>query len=223
MLSVGRALMTACAGGPLAPGCVAATTELALGATSEYTGVSTVGMTAAGTTAMASRLAKSASSATDVAAVVREARAVVGEAKAIESARLLNNFYREGAPPDLIQKTYNAAAVNSTHNTSASEVILGRYIAGSADTYDEVAKARGATYFSMSDWNSVQGQLGKENMWEINKAFLDQQIAQSKRLLFTQDPRLADPKSYTYKEFEHLMSSGYKIVKEGSLYVASKR
>lgn len=32
----------------------------------------------------------------------------------------------------------------------------------------------------MSDWNSVQGQLGKENMWDINKAFLDQQIAKGK-------------------------------------------
>jgi hypothetical protein len=82
MLSVGRALMTACAGGPLAPGCVAATTELALGATSEYTGVSTVGMTAAGTTAMASRLAKSASSATDVAQVVRQAQLELAAARA---------------------------------------------------------------------------------------------------------------------------------------------
>jgi filamentous hemagglutinin len=160
---------------------------------------------------MASRLAKSASSATDVAAVVREARAVVGEAKAIESARLLNNFYREGAPPDLIQKTYNAAAVNSTHNTSASEVILGRYIAGSADSYDEVAKARGATYFSMSDWNSVQGQLGKENMWEINKAFLDQQIAQGKSFVFTSNPASAPVGSYTNLEMTHILNSGYKI------------
>jgi filamentous hemagglutinin len=115
----------------------------------------------------------------------------------------LNNFYREGAPPDLIQKTYNAAAVNSTHNTSASEVILGRYIAGSADSYDEVAKARGATYFSMSDWNSVQGQLGKENMWEINKAFLDQQIAQGKSFVFTSNPASAPVGSYTNLEMTH--------------------
>ena len=89
MLSVGRALMAACAGGPLAPGCVAATTELAVGATSEYTGVSTVGMTATGSTAIASRLANAASSTNDVAAVVREARLVqIETAVARESAQL---------------------------------------------------------------------------------------------------------------------------------------
>ncbi|MBL8389350.1 MAG: EndoU domain-containing protein [Hydrogenophaga sp.] len=90
MLSVGRALMAACAGGPLAPGCVAATTELAIGATSEYTGVSTAGMTATGTTAMASRLANSASNATDVAQVVREARLVQIEAQAVRNPEFVD-------------------------------------------------------------------------------------------------------------------------------------
>jgi hypothetical protein len=82
MLSVGRALMTACAGGPLAPGCVAASTELAVAGMEAAGGVPTVGMTAAGTTAMASRLAKSASSATDVAQVVRQAQLELAAARA---------------------------------------------------------------------------------------------------------------------------------------------
>lgn len=71
-------------------------------------------------------------------------------------ATSLNNFYRDGASPELIQQTFNQAAVSSTHNATASEVILGKYIKGSAESYEAVEQARGTTYFSMSDWGIVE-------------------------------------------------------------------
>jgi hypothetical protein len=49
------------------------------------------------------------------------------------------NFYREGAPPAIVQQTFNQAALSSTHNPDAVEVVLGKYIAGSPDSYDAVA------------------------------------------------------------------------------------
>lgn len=139
-------------------------------------------------------------------------------------ARQLNNLYRDGAAPELIQKTFNQAAVSSTHNAGASEVVLGRYIAGSPDSYEAVAQARGSTYFSMSDWSAVQGQLGVEQMWNINRTFLDQQIAQGKNFVFTSNPALARSGSFTLQEYNHLLSSGYEIQSAtGGLFRAIKK
>jgi hypothetical protein len=221
MLTVGRAVVTACGSGVLSPACTGLMTELGIGVAEAASGVPVLGVSAPVAAAATIKLKQIAGTTTDAATVAKELQAIVGEAKASESARLLNNFYRDGAPPDLIQQTANAAAKNSTHNPLAPEVVLGRFVAGSADSYDEVAKARGSTYFSMSDWTAVQGQLGEEKMWRINQAFLDQQIAQGKQFLFTQDPRLANPKSYTYREYEHLTNNGFDIVKKGNSYVAS--
>ena len=149
--------------------------------------------------------------------------AIAGKAAAEAAAAKLNNFYRDGAPPELIQQTFNQAAVSSTHNANASEVVLGKYISGSADSYEAVAQARGSTYFSMSDWSTVQGQLGKDQMWNINQAFLDQQIAQGKTFLFTSNPAKVDVGSYTYQEYSHLIGSGYQIVPEPSGYYRAIR
>ncbi|WP_211467973.1 two-partner secretion domain-containing protein [Collimonas silvisoli] len=149
--------------------------------------------------------------------------ATAGEAAAQKTATQLNNFYRDGASPDIIQQTFNQGALSSTHNAGASEVVLGKYIAGSNASYDAVAQARGSTYFSMSDWGAVQGQLGADQMWNINKAFLDQQMAQGKIFLFTANPAIADIGTYTNLEFTYLKNSGYNIVPtQGGFYRAIK-
>jgi filamentous hemagglutinin len=164
-----------------------------------------------------------------VAAAV-EAAKIVGGGSSIETAAgqqalatSLNNFYRDGASPSLIQQTFNQAALSSTHNAAATEVILGKYIQGSIDSYEAVAQARGATYFSMSDWSAVQGQLGADQMWNINKAFLDQQIAQGKTFVFTWNPASPNAGYFTKLEFSHLNENGYMIVKDGGFYRAVKK
>ncbi|MEN7530765.1 hemagglutinin repeat-containing protein [Cupriavidus sp. DL-D2] len=139
-----------------------------------------------------------------------------GKAAAEAAAAKLNNFYRDGASPELIQQTYNQAALSSTHNSRASEVILGKYIAGSQNSYEAVAEARGATYFSMSDWFSVRAQLGEKNMWSINQAFLDQQISQGKTFIFTANPANAASGTYAAEEFKYLQEKGYLIVPDKS-------
>jgi filamentous hemagglutinin len=134
----------------------------------------------------------------------------------------LNNFYRDGASPDLIQQTFNQAAQSSTHNVASSEVVLGKYIAGSPQSYEAVAQARGSTYFSMSDWNTVEGQLGADQMWNINKAFMDQQIAQGKSFIFTGDPAASTAGYFTKLEYQHLVNNGYKVIQDGGYYRAAK-
>jgi filamentous hemagglutinin len=103
------------------------------------------------------------------------------------------------------------------------EVILGKYIRGSADSYEAVAQARGATYFSMSDWNVVESQLGAEQMWNINKSFLNQQMAQGKTFLFTGDPASASAGYFTKLEFQHLKENGYVLVMDGRFFRAIKK
>lgn len=114
-------------------------------------------------------------------------------------------------------------AQDATHNPTAPEVILGRYIRDSADSYDAVAQARGATYFSMSNWGGVSADIGGASMWSINQAFLDQQIMQGKSFLFTTDPASAPPGSFTSQEYNYLLSKGYNISPDiGGMYRATK-
>ncbi|ALR35853.1 hypothetical protein LV28_25050 [Pandoraea pnomenusa] len=138
-----------------------------------------------------------------------------GTGAAVAMAAKINNFYRDGAAPELLQQAYRQAAVSSTHNAASSEVVLGKYIAGSESSYEAVAASRGSTYFSMSDWNAVQGQMGADKMWNINRAFLDQQMAQGKNFVFTLDPRSVSELSYTAKEYDYLQRNGY-VLQEGT-------
>ena len=60
-------------------------------------------------------------------------------------------------------------------------------------------------------------------MWEINKAFLQQQMDVGKSFVFTSDPTLADVQSFTARELKFLSDNGYEIKMEaGGLYRAIK-
>jgi filamentous hemagglutinin len=75
-------------------------------------------------------------------------------------------------------------------------------------------------------WSSVQGQLGGDNMWNINRAFLDQQISQGKSFIFTSDPTIlakTNPTSFTAREYNHLIANGYIIEPTGGMYHATKK
>ncbi|WP_287497976.1 hypothetical protein, partial [Pandoraea sp. CB10b_02] len=147
-----------------------------------------------------------------------------GTGAAVALAARINNFYRDGATPELLQQAYRQAALSSTHNAGASEVILGKYIAGSDRSYEMVAQSRGATYFSMSDWAAVQGQLGADKMWNINRTFLEQQIAQGKSFTFTVDPRTVGDFTFTAKEYDFLQKNGYSLKSgDGGLFHAIKK
>lgn len=64
---------------------------------------------------------------------------------------------------------------------------------------------------------------GKEKMWEINKASLDQGIAKGKTFLFTSNPEKLSLESDSYKEFSHLVKNGYTFVLDGGLYRGIKK
>ena len=115
------------------------------------------------------------------------------------------------------------SAKSATHNDGSDEVVLGRYVKDSLESYDVVARMRGATYFSMGNWGAVSGEIGDAQMWSINKSFLDQQVAQGKTFLFTSDPSNAPVGTFTNKEFGYLSSKGYTVIPdEGGMYRAVK-
>lgn len=138
------------------------------------------------------------------------------------ATRLALNFYAD-AGVDLSPQMYKSAAQTSTHYPESTEVILGKHIKNSPFSYEQIAESRKATYFQMDDWNGTEKIIGEENMWNINKEFLNQQIAQGKSFIFTVDPRNVHSGSFTDKEYQHLLSSGYKLVKDvGGFYRAVK-
>ncbi len=151
------------------------------------------------------------------------ARTSTSTAKLVDEYRVLNNVYRDGASPELTRQMFDAAAKTSTRNPDSAEVVLGKYVHGSPTSYEKVAQMRGATYFEVPDWIQVQSQLGESQMWSLNKAFLEQQIAAGKKFLFTSDPTKFDLKSYGYREYQFLNGDGYKFQNVDGFYHAIKQ
>lgn len=142
-------------------------------------------------------------------------------------AYLNNNFYKDGGNPTdpvMLNRMFGQIAEASTHNSVASEVILGKYIAASTSSYEQVAISKNATYFDVKVWNAIEGMLTTSQMWGINKAFLDQQIKQGKTFVFTSDPILAKQDSYMGMEYKYLSDQGYKFTESaGGMYRANKK
>lgn len=114
---------------------------------------------------------------------------------------------------------------NATHNSDSNIVILGKYIENSDQSYEKIAQSKGAIYFSMPDgsWGENVSKYDSENMWTINKEFLDNQIKQGKDFVFTVNPRTTTG-FYTREEYKHLKENGYNtlIEKEGMWYAIKK-
>jgi hypothetical protein len=128
--------------------------------------------------------------------------------------------------PQAARVVYNRLATAATQNIDSSEVVLGRYLANNADSYEQVAQARRATYYQVGAWDNLSKELGPKNMWEVNKAFLDKAVAEGKTFVFTSDPRVildSAPLSYSAKEIKLLEAGGYQFVQKGDLWHGIKK
>lgn len=123
-------------------------------------------------------------------------------------------------------KTYEEYAKESTHNNSSDQVLLGKFSpTNHEESYVAQAERYGMTYFDMGDdgWNEALADVGEDNMWNINLAFLEQQYAQGKTFYLTKDPEAAT--GYYTKEVEWLKEKGYSFEYNDAigLWVAVKR
>jgi hypothetical protein len=96
---------------------------------------------------------------------------------------------------------------------------------GSAKSYEQIAKAQGATYFEFpgKTWSEAELQLGVDKMWTVNKRFLENQTSQGKTFEFTDDPNAAFKNSYTEKEYNYLLNSGHQLTIQRGIYRAIKK
>ncbi len=93
-------------------------------------------------------------------------------------------------------------------NPNSAEVVLGRN-----SRYVDVGNDLGSTYFRVHDdvWNATSNMfgVGEKGMWKINRAFLNQQIAQGKMFILSNAPV---PYGFFGKEFSYIVSRSIKFM-----------
>ena len=98
------------------------------------------------------------------------------------------------------------------------EVVLGKYNQGGV-SYVNVANSRGATYFQVDDWDGLVNSVGGEqNVWNVNQAFLQQQLDAGKSFILSHDPATAT--GYFLKEVNFLQNNGFQFIQDGPLWRA---
>ena len=101
----------------------------------------------------------------------------------------------------------------ATHNKNANKVMLGKYLDGGPNSYIQRAGSD-YTYFDMgtTKWEEAESLVGKnaDEMWKINKEFIDRQKALNKEFYFSQEPWKALSHEYLSKEAEYLIDLGAK-------------
>ena len=114
----------------------------------------------------------------------------------------------EKEPEEPKIKSPEEYAQDATHNDDAKQVVLGKYENSfQGQSYIATAIMYDATYFDLANYNEVQDATSSDYMWNINKAFLEQQYSKGKQFILTDDPRKATG-SYK-KEVIWLQQKGY--------------
>jgi hypothetical protein len=122
---------------------------------------------------------------------------------------------------------YAEMRASSVHNAQASELVLGRYVAGSDTSYIEVARRAGSTYFDMGNDGWERGTRGfglsADDMFNFfNRPVLDAALMDGKTIRFTHDPN-ADRASFLFREARYIEQFGYDIVPDGNgAWIASR-
>ena len=96
-------------------------------------------------------------------------------------------------------------------------MVIGKF-AETGQSYQKVAAHLDATYFKVENWRELSQTLSKEELWQINKAFLSQQIKAGKQVILSSDPATA---TGTFpREVQYLKDLGYHFVKDGWVWEA---
>ncbi|GHT11854.1 hypothetical protein FACS189426_14370 [Bacteroidia bacterium] len=89
--------------------------------------------------------------------------------------------------------------------------MLGKYLDGGDKSY--IARAgKDHTYFDMGaeKWIEAKELVGEDEMWKINKQFIDEQKALSKDFYFSYEPWIVQSHESLSKEAEYLIDLGAK-------------
>lgn len=88
--------------------------------------------------------------------------------------------------------TIKQLAKAATKNANSNKVILGKYIENSLLSYEQVARAKGYCFYELDNWNEFKSLINNsEEMWKVNKEFIDNQIDANKKFYFSHNPNTA--------------------------------
>ncbi|NVJ91090.1 MAG: DUF637 domain-containing protein, partial [Methylocystaceae bacterium] len=126
-------------------------------------------------------------------------------------------------PTDLVLKDYPAnanwytnwfkdTAQKGTKNPDSDTILLGRY-SEDGISYNKVAQENNATYFELDNWDDVTKGLEEDQVWKINRTFLEEQVSQGKKVIFSHDPNSPSPGTFFEREVEFLTEKEFKFKK----------
>ncbi len=101
-----------------------------------------------------------------------------------------------------------------------SGVVLGRWDNGAETSYVNVANKLGTQYFQLDNWDELSMKYSNNQIWKINKAFLDNQIQANNKIIFSHNPYLAEKGSFFAREVKYLTNQGFSFEKIGDYYHA---
>jgi hypothetical protein len=102
----------------------------------------------------------------------------------------------------------------ATKNPNSKKVMLGKYIENDPTSYHIRANNEGYTYFQLDDWQTIYNNVGNnyEEMWKINKQFIDSQIDANKIFYFSHNPSTVNTQGMI-REINYLKEKGFtKII-----------
>ncbi|RMG24777.1 MAG: hypothetical protein D6732_23255, partial [Methanobacteriota archaeon] len=98
---------------------------------------------------------------------------------------------------------YKKIARWSTRRPSSKKVVLGK-LYEDGYSYIDVANELEATYFHIENWDEISNTLSRDEIWEINEAFLRQQLAEGKEIILAHNPTSDRLQGFFKRELEFL-------------------
>ena len=144
-----------------------------------------------------------------ISSLVSRANEVISSVKKAVTKNIASTKLTSNAINNYLSKAIN--------NKSSKKVLLG--VTGD---YDVKAGKMGYTYFQMNygDWDELVTKTAQnyDEIWKVNKKFIDQQISAKKEILLSNDPYVKylfndGQKRFYQREIDYLKGRGYRFVK----------
>jgi len=99
--------------------------------------------------------------------------------------------------------------------------VLGKYDNNAPTGYTKVAKDMGAQYFELNNYDELAEIYSRDEIWKINKKFLDIQMSSGQEIYLSHNPFEYIKKNDFYSnELRYLAENEYKFIREGDLWRA---
>ena len=121
--------------------------------------------------------------------------------------------------PKRVSCSFDEIATQATRNAGSNKVVLGKFSEGGR-SYTKVGAHYKASYLKIKNWNEVTKGMTQAEIWEINEAFLRQQLSAGKQVILSHNPATAT--GFFAKEVTYLEELGYRFVQEGWVWKAVK-